>query len=42
MESQDDEKIEEVPSEVNMENIIDAIIEQESKKFDEENELPEE
>ncbi|WP_293114476.1 hypothetical protein [Okeania sp. SIO1I7] len=41
MESQNDEKIEEVLSEVKMENIIDAIIEQESKKFDEENELPE-
>ncbi|MDY7003909.1 MAG: COP23 domain-containing protein [Cyanobacteriota bacterium] len=40
MESQDDEEIE-VPSEVNMENIIDAIIEQESEKFDEEDELPE-
>lgn len=40
IESQDDEEIE-VPSEVNMENIIDAIIEEESEKFDEEDELSE-
>ena len=39
IESQDED--EELPSEVNMENIIDAIIEQESEKFDEEDKLPE-
>ncbi|WP_275670343.1 MULTISPECIES: hypothetical protein [Okeania] len=40
MESQNDEEIE-ASSEVNMENIIDAIIEEQSEKFDEEYEFPE-